>query len=434
MSRVLDPEKLLVSKIIQEGSLAEAADIQPKFFSNKDWREAFVYITEYYRDHGEVPSYRVMVNDCPKVRLAEVDEPWGDIVDRMQKQHIRGVINEYLAQVVVSMEDTDINGDPKFPDIDMAVNRLGSLVGKIHNDVPKSRDVDVTRNGPERLARYLERRNNPGLMVGVPSGFPTIDRATQGFQPGQLITLTGLPKASKSVIALLMAKSAQEYGKRVLYITYEMTCEEQEQRLDAYRAGINDMKLLSGHLTEEEWSRLEQSIDITEGLPTLVFSQDCMTVTAIGAKIDLLKPEIVVVDGVYMMDDEEGADKRSPQALEHIVSSLKFMAMNRDICIIAVTQSTDARTKGEKLNSTSIMSSRSFTHYSNVVIGVERTNDVSIRNLKIIMTRRGTPTERHVLMDFNTGTFQELDDMDDDLDRELGDNDDGDEEEYTTSF
>ncbi len=428
---VLDPEKLLVSKIIQEGSLAEAGDIQPRFFTNDKWREAFVYITEYYRDHGEVPSFRVMVNDCPKVKLVEVDEPWGDIVDRMQKQHVKGIINAHLSEVVAELEEMDLNGDARIPDIDMAVNRLGALVGKIHNDVPKSRDVDITQNGDERLARYRERKNNPGMMVGIPSGFETIDKATQGFQPGQLITLTGLPKASKSVFALLMAKHAQEYGKTVLYITFEMTCEEQEQRLDAYRAGINDMKLLSGNISDEEWEQLEKAVHVTENLPPLVFSEDCMTVTAIGAKIDLLKPDIVVVDGVYMMEDEEGFDKGSPQALANIVSSLKFMAMNRSICIIDVTQSTPARTKGETLNNDSMMGSRAFAQYSNVVIGVERTEDVNMRKLKIIMTRRGTPTECLVLMDFNSGTFQEIDDMDDDLDRELEDDDD---EEYTTNY
>ncbi len=431
MAGTLDPEKLLVSKIIQEESLAEAGDIQPRFFTNKDWREAFVYITEYYRDHGEVPSLRVMVNDCPKVKLVEVDEPWGDIIHRMQKQHVRGIIDAHLSEVIGYMDELDLNGEPKIPDIDMAVNRLGALIGKIHNDVPRSRDVDVTQNGADRLARYRERKNNPGMMVGIPSGFTTIDNATQGFQPGQLITLTGLAKASKSVFALLMGKHAQEYGKRVLYITFEMTCEEQEQRLDAYRAGINDMKLLSGNITDEEWTRLEQSVHITENLPPLIFSEDCMTVTAIGAKIDLLKPDIVIVDGVYMMEDEEGFDKGSPQALANIVSSLKFMAMNREICIIDVTQSTPARTKGETLNNDSIMGSRAFVQYSNVVIGVERTEDVNIRKLKIIMTRRGTPTECMVLMDFNSGTFKELEDMDEDLDRELMDDDD---EEYTTDY
>jgi archaellum biogenesis ATPase FlaH len=419
MAVSLDPEKLLVSKIIEEGSLSEAGDIQARFFSPGVYREAFIYITDYFREHGEVPSLLVMRNDCPDAKLVEVDTPWSDLLQRIKDKHIKGIMDSILDRAVQAADDGDIH---------TAVNLLGSMVGRIHNDVPMSRDVDLTQNGEERLAAYQERRNNPNTMVGIPSGFSVIDKATQGFQPGQLITLTGLPKTSKSVLALLMAKAAQEYGKKVLYVTYEMTCEEIAQRLDAYRAGINDMKLLSGNLSDDEWTRLTRSVHLTENLPTLVLSEDCMTVTAIGAKIDLLKPDIVIVDGVYMMEDEEGSDKNTPQALEHIVSGLKFMAMNRQICIVDVTQSNPDRAKGGKLNEDSIAGSRSFTRYSNLVMGVERTDDKNVRKLRVIMTRRGTPTEVLIMMDFDNGNFYEMEniELDDDLDRELMNDDDTD--------
>lgn len=409
-------DKLFVSKIIQDKSIAEVMDVPAKFIQHEEYRKAYKYIQDYFRDHGEIPTVRVMQADCPKAVLMAVDEPWTVIISRVRAQYKNQVINEGMARVVEYQEANDPDG---------AATAMAALVGRLHNDLPTSRDVDVTANGDERLARYLHRKNNPGEMVGIPSGFPTIDKATQGFQPGQLITLTGLPKASKSAIALLMAKYAQEYGKRVLYITFEMTCEEQEERLDAYRAGINDMKLLSGNLTEDEFRKVTLAVHETENLPPLVFSEDCMTVTAIGAKIDLMKPDIVIVDGVYMMEDEEGFDKGSPQALANIVSNLKFMAMNREICIIDVTQSTPARTKGETLNNDSMMGSRSFAQYSNVVIGVERTDDVQIRILKVIMTRRGVPCSVKVFMDFNTGTFEEMpeDSLDSD-DRELEDDED----------
>lgn len=424
MAYTLDPEKLLISKIIQDGSITEAGDIQAKFFTNAKMRQAFTYIQEYYRDHGEVPSQRVMISDCPDIKLLEVDEPWSDLIQRMRDTHIKSLMDSKMADIVEANDAGDIK---------TAVNLAGAMVSSIHNDVPQSRDVDITQNGNERLARYLDRKNNPGMMVGIPSGFHTIDCATQGFQPGQLVTLTGLTKASKSVFAMLFAKHAQEYGKKVLYLTFEMTSEECEQRLDAYRAGINDMKLLSGNITNEEWARLEKGVHITENLPALTFSEDCMTVTAIGAKIDLLKPDIVIVDGVYMMEDEEGFDKGSPQALANIVAGLKFMAMNRQICIIDVTQSTPARTKGETLNNDSIMGSRAFAQYSNVVIGVERTEEKNVRKLKIIMTRRGTPTETLVMMDFDTGSFFEIEgELDDDLDRELMNEEHG--TGFSTSF
>jgi archaellum biogenesis ATPase FlaH len=406
-------EKAFVSKVIQDGEMSkEIAETPSYFFNDPDYRKGFEYILEYYTANGSVPTPRVFKSDCPGLIIVPVDEPWTDLHKRLTKQYVRSVLDENIDKYNAAMDSNDI---------DSAINFLGMTLSKVHTAVPHSRDVDVTENGTERLERYQERRDNPGTLVGVPSGFPTIDKATQGFQPGQLVTFTGLPKASKSTLALLCAMAIQEYGKRVLYLTYEQTVEEQERRLDAYRGGFNENLLNNGDISDEDWEKLRIGIHKTENCEPMMISEDCQTVTAVGAKIDQFKPDVVVIDGVYMMDDENGQDKESPQALTNIVSGLKFLAMNRMICIIVVTQSTPARTKGETLNNDSIMGSRAFSKYSNIVIGIERTDDVMFRKLKILLSRSCAPVEVMLLFDYDTGTFKELEgfDLDDDIDREL---------------
>lgn len=419
MSATFNVEKLLISKVISERSLKEVADIQSFFIRDADYRAAFEDIRSQYTEHGIVPTAREFKADHPNVVLVPVEESWGSLVKRVQQQYLTGILNENIDLVANAVDAGDI---------DEAVNFLGVTLTKVYTSVVSSRDVDVTQNGPERLERYLERRNNPGTLVGIPTGFPTIDKATQGLQPGQLITVTGLAKASKSTIAILIAMRVQESGKRVLYLTFEQTVEEQERRLDAYRAGFNDNKLNSGNLTEQEWKNLQAAVHITENLTPMTISEDCMTVSSIGAKIDTLNPDVVIVDGVYMMDDENGQDKGSPQALANIVSGLKFLAMRRSICVIAVTQSTPARTKGETLNSDSMMGSRAFAQYSNTVIGVERLpekegsyEEQKLRKLKILLSRSCANVAVTLLFDYDTGQFKELEDFDpdNDNDREL---------------
>ena len=412
MATSLNVEKLLISKIMQDRDLKPVASVPPFFFSDPIYREALEYIRKQYSETGDVPTIREFRADYPKVALVEAPETWDSLIKRLEHQYVAGVLAENLDRFSEAYE----NGD-----IDEAVNILGVTVSKAHTAIPNPRDVDISKNGDERLARYLERKNNPGTLVGVPTGFPTIDKATQGLQRGQLITITGLAKASKSTIARAIAMAIQDANKKVLYLTYEQTVEEQEQCFDAARAEINPNKLNSGMVTEEEWKRVEQSVHLTQDMVPMIISEDCMTVAAIGAKIDSEKPDVVIVDGVYMMEDENGQDKGSPAALANIVSGLKFLAMRRGICIIAVTQSTPARTKGETLNNDSIMGSRAFVQYSNVVIGVERTEDVRMRKLKILLSRSCAPCEVVLLCDYDTGQFTELEgfDLDDDIDKEL---------------
>lgn len=410
----LNVEKLLISKIIQERSLTEVADVPPYFFSDPDYRDALEYIRKEYSENGNVPTIREFKVDCPKIALVEVPEEWGSLVKRLEHQYISAVLAENLDRFTDAFEEGNI---------EEAVNILGVTVSKAHTAIPNTRDVDVTKNGDKRLERYLERRNNPGTLVGIPTGFPTIDKATQGLQKGQLVTVTGLAKASKSTLAMLMAMAIQEAGHRVLYLTYEQTVEEQERRLDAYRAGINDNKLNSGVMTDEEWNRVKEAVHRTEDMTPMVISEDCMTVTAIGAKCDTEQPDVVIVDGTYMLEDENGQEKGTAAALANIVAGLKFLAMRRKICIVAVTQSTPARTKGETLNNDSIMGSRAFVQYSNVVIGIERTDDHGLRKLKVILSRSCSPCEVALLWDYDNGDFQELEgvELGSESDRELED-------------
>lgn len=408
----LNVDKLLVSKIIQERDITPVADIPPQFIFDDQYRKAFEYIREYYAKHSEVPTQRVMLSDCPDAVIIKVDEPWDDLIDRVQTKYIKGLLDQGLDKVMDAYEADNIHE---------AVNFLGVIASRVHTAIPSSRDKDVTQSGDERLARYLERRNNPGTLVGIPSGFKTIDRATQGFQRGQLVTITGLAKASKSTLAMACAIEAQKYGSRVLYFTFEQTVEEQERRYDAYRAGINENLLNSGTASNEDWAKVTASIKEAESLTPMTIIEDAVTVTAVGAKLDIHDADVVIIDGVYMMEDEHGEPTGSPQALANIVKGLKFLAMRRKICIIVVTQSTPARTKGETLNNDSIMGSRAFVQYSNVVIGIERDpEDVKIRKIKVIMSRSCSPCEVMAEWDYDTGTFAEMEGYDpDDLDEEL---------------
>lgn len=406
MAATFNVDKLFVSKILQDGEIAEeVADVPFSFVSPEGkYREGYQYIREYHAEHGKVPTIRVFSNDNPEVSLVRVDEPMSDIVKRLTDQYRQGIIDDGLNNLF-------LEGGARL-DADSATNLLAQLVANLHTAVPTTTDEDVTQTGSDRLARYQERRDNPNTLVGITTGFPSLDRATQGLQPGQLVTVTGLTKASKSTLALLMAMAGQEAGETIAYFTYEMTVEEQGRRLDAYRAGINDNLLNSGKLNDEQWAKVTKGVHLTENLVPLVFSENTMTVSAVAAKIDIIKPTVVIIDGVYMMDDEHGESKGSPQALANIVAGLKFLAMRRKICIIAVTQSTPARTKGETLNGDSIMGSRAFTQYSNVVIGLERVEDhTDMRKLRILMSRSCAPCDAMLKFDYDTGTFEEIEDF-----------------------
>ncbi|MFE4681553.1 DnaB-like helicase C-terminal domain-containing protein [Streptomyces sp. NPDC056721] len=400
-----DFERLLVSRVIQDKDLTDVADagITPSFFGDPDNRSVFQAILRHKGTYGEVPSLGTIKADFPTYKFVRVEDSMQVLTDRLREQHTMDLLEQGLAESVDAHEEGNA---------DKAMAALAKTLADIAAAVPNTRDTDLTTTGTERLARYLALKDLPDGLRGIPSGFATIDRATQGFQKGQLITFVGPPKAGKSTLLLLAAMAAHLFGVRVLFINFEMSNEEQEERYDAIRAGISHARLRNGTLKKQDWDRLEKAIREIENMPSFFLSSDTMnatTLTGVQSKIETLRPDIVIVDGIYMMQDELGEPQGSPQALTNLTRGFKRMAKNQDKPIIISTQVLEWKMNKKKgITSDSIGYSSSFAQDSDAILGVEKTEDANINKLKVVLARNCPPLETFVQWDWETGRFEEL--------------------------
>jgi replicative DNA helicase len=403
----VDVERLLISKIIAEGNLADVTDagVNPTFFLDPNSRRVYATILRHKTEYGEVPTVRVMRKDFPDYKFVEVDEALQYLIDEIRKNHALSIYEEALGDAVAAYE---------MEDQDTVRNILSRALGKVAAEIPHGRDTDITQTGEKRLERYKAFEDLDGGLRGIPSGFTSIDRATQGFQKGQLITFVGPPKAGKSTTLLLSALAAHRMAYRPLFIGFEMSNEEQEERLDAIVAGISHHRLRGGTLKPDEWKRLQRAVHSMREMKPFILSNDSMsttTLSGVAAKIERYEPDIVFVDGTYMMDDENGEAKGSPQALTNITRGLKRMAHNMDIPLVNTTQVLEWKMDRKKgITSSSIGYTSSFAQDSDAVIGNENTDDPTIKKVKIVLARNAQAMETYVQWDWETGTFEELKD------------------------
>jgi predicted ATP-dependent serine protease len=157
-----------------------------------------------------------------------------------------------------------------------------------------------------------------------------------------LIVFVGPPKAGKSTMMLLAALAAHALGKVPLLIGFEMSNEEQEQRIDAITAKISHHRLRGGNAGPTT-SASGSSGNFIPGtsMADFMLSNDTMsttTLTGIESKVEKYEPDILIVDGVYMMQDENGENPGSPQALTNITRGFKRLCQNRSLPTIITTQ------------------------------------------------------------------------------------------------
>lgn len=209
---------------------------------------------------------------------------------------------------------------------------------------------------------------NTGGMLGIPYPWAALNEETQGMQGSQFIVLYGRPKSMKTWVAGYMAKHAYfSARKRVLFYTKEMNVNLVASRMACLFAGVDYKTFRNGKLQPELRDRvfyilrqlkddeLSMNVGSTTRNPYFLLTTDRGSqggVSWLRAKIRETDPDLVVVDGMYLMhDDRGGKGTQEWQRMMHISRDLKSTAQEFNIPLIGVTQANRGadKSKGDDL-------------------------------------------------------------------------------------
>ena len=397
-----DNEARLLSKIITDADIIPAlqAKITDDWFMGPANKALWSFLHKHYANYRDVASDVVVNSNYPNFKVEPVTDPMDYLIDQMREARTHRLMGSTLEKAVRAWESKDdqtaiIQIARDLSDI-QAVNSAGT------------HELDLTNDPLDRYQEYLDIGN--GHMLGIPTGFTGVDEATAGLQPGQLVTLVAAPKTGKSQAALKIAINCHEAGNRILFQSFEMNNHEQQRRHDAMRAKISHDRLRRGKLTAKEEVKYQDMLQQFSGKDSfhLVDAVNGMTVSALSAKIDQLKPNIVFVDGVYLMMDEVSGEMNTPQSLTNITRSLKRLAQTHNIPIVITTQTLLWKMKNGKVGADSIGYSSSFLQDSDVVLGLEAEEGLDdFRTLKIVASRNCGPNMSLLAWRWDTGCFHD---------------------------
>lgn len=404
-------ELYLISKVIHDHDLTVPirAGVKPIHMVG-EWVTVWQWLTDYNRKHGAVPTERVFSQEFGDITLYDpsevAPETYTGLLDEILGSYRKRCLLDSLQPAIAHLNKEEV---------DEAFKVLASGMQKASVEAARLRDVDIIQNWEVRLARYEEMRNTPNALRGIPTGFAGLDRITQGLRPQQFIVFAGEPKRGKSLFALILANEAHNHGKRPLFVSFEMSIEEQEARYDALISKIPYSRILSGDLSKSEMERIRVVLRTKKNMQPFVFTEDSSSLTTVSAlanKVQEFQPDVLFVDGVYLMDDEEGEPKGSPQALTNVTRSLKRLAQRFDIPVVATTQVLSWKLNNRKtraVTADAIGYTSSFAQDADLLLGVERNPDLDDQAIIRVVIARSSPTgEVHVKWDWQTMEFEEV--------------------------
>jgi replicative DNA helicase len=404
----MDVEAEWIYCLVDSGDFTVALDnnVTPDFFGDEDHRRVFEFIRGHYAKYAEVPSRQAIKANWPSYKLPVPTDSFAYAMDELRKQYTHAQVRDSLLDIQEALN----NGDGE-----LALAYMQTASSQITTAVNPLRDEVLNDTWEERLAGYLASRNMTGL-IGLPTGFKSIDQATMGLQDEQLISLIGLPKSGKSTLALVIAIAVADFlppEECVLVIGFEMSNKEQGARYDAFTSHVSHHAMLSGGITDEMAGILEITGRQREGKAKMILAADpsgMTTLSGVAAKIDEYKPRLVVIDGAYLMDDENGEPKGTSQALTNITRGGKRLCQQKKVPIMMTTQALASKVqKRSGVTVDSIGYTSSFAQDSDLVLAVMADEDDPTQQVvRVAASRIGPNVEATVRWDWARGTFEEV--------------------------
>jgi replicative DNA helicase len=194
------------------------------------------------------------------------------------------------------------------------------------------------------LDQLDELFNKPEGLSGLTTGFTEIDNRTSGFQKADMVVVAGRPSMGKTTYAMNLVENALVATKRpCIVFSMEMPSESIVMRMLSSIGKIDQTRIRSGKLIEDDWPRLSSAVNILKDLPLYIDDTPALTPQDMRARCRKVYREndndlaLVMVDYMQLMQVSGPSEGRS-QEISEISRSMKAIAKEFSCPIIALSQ------------------------------------------------------------------------------------------------
>ena len=195
----------------------------------------------------------------------------------------------------------------------------------------------------ESIQKIEELYNKKGNITGISTGFTDLDNMTAGLQNSDLIIVAARPAMGKSAFAINIATNAAvKSNVPVAIFNLEMSKEQVGNRILCSEAMIDSNKVRTGQLGDDDWVKLANTIGNLSEAPIYIDDTPGISIMEIRAKCRKLKLEknigLVVIDYLQLIQGTGGRNSSREQEISEISRSLKIIAKELNIPVIALSQ------------------------------------------------------------------------------------------------
>ena len=194
------------------------------------------------------------------------------------------------------------------------------------------------------LDRLEELSKSDSAVPGLSTGLPDVDSAISGLNNSDLILLAARPGMGKTSFALNVLLQVGKFsGKTAVFFSLEMSREQLCMRLISNEAFVDNKKLVTGRLTDEDWDKVALAAAALGRSKILIDDNPSLSVADMNAKCRRVEDlGLVVIDYLQLMQSAGGKQKYAGENRQQVVSdisrALKIMAKELNVPVVCLSQ------------------------------------------------------------------------------------------------
>ncbi len=345
-------EAVLGAMMLEQNALTNVVDIlKPEVFYKEAHQKIFKAIHQLFSDSEPVDILTVTQKLQKSGELESVGGAYyiSQLTNRIASAanvefHARIVLQKYLQRELIRISDTIIKESYEdSSDVFDILDRAEKELFAVSETNLRRNYADMPSLVKEAIKQIENSRDQEGHISGVPSGFSAIDRVTAGWQKSDLIVLAARPGMGKTAFVLTMARNiAVDFKKPVAFFSLEMAGVQLVTRLIASESELAADKLKRGQLEQYEWEQLNAKLSNLTDAPLYIDDTPALSIFELRAKCRRLKAQhdiqLVIVDYLQLMSGTGDKGGNREQEISNISRSMKSLAKELNIPIIALSQ------------------------------------------------------------------------------------------------
>jgi hypothetical protein len=310
------------------------------------------WIKDYLNRYGTPPTVARLVEEFDSFVPMVSTDPVGDIYDKTLKEER----NLYTRNYLMGIQDELKAGKDPLP-----------LIQKLHQEIATGGN-DVTRYSTYDRSLYTRRG------TAFPYGIPQLDRYTGGIAQGDLVYLVGRLGTGKTSLSLWVLTKWLQMEKRILMVSNENRADDVVAKIDAFFGGWNPLKKRTMDWTEDDKRRISTVSYIASAMKgdVIIPNKPVKGMTELNNLVYSYKPDIVLVDGIYLMDGTTGDSHW--EKITGVSRSLKQLAESEGVPLLGVHQAA-RRAAGKRVEIEDIAYADALGQDADLVLGLNKEED-----------------------------------------------------------